>query len=141
MKGDWDRRLEQWRIELDLAASLEAGSWVPLARAEKETGVSRSALRSWYRDGQIRTRLVDGPHGPQRLVSLDEVTARAAQSPRIRRRAEDAVVLESQIALLRHRLDQLEHRTAALERLLSQPPAATNPSGEATSYGRGRAGA
>ena len=118
MSGDWERRLEQWRAELQLAAALEGAHWVTLAEAERETGVSRSALRSWYRSSQIRTRLVDGPHGPQRLVSLDDVTRRAAQSPRIRRRAEQEVSLEAQFALLRHRTEQLELRVAALERLV-----------------------
>ena len=117
--SEWDERLRQWRLELELAASLEEGRWVPLATAEAETGVSRSALRSWYRTGQIRTRLVDGPHGPQRLVSLDEVGVRAAKSPRIRRRAGGALMLESQVALLRHRVETLERRLAAVEGLLA----------------------
>jgi hypothetical protein len=114
--SDWDERLEQWQAELDLFAQLEDSSWVPLAAAEAETGVSRSALRSWYRHGEIPSRLVDGPNGPQRLVPLDVVVERAARSPRIRRRAEREVGLEAQVALLRHRVDQLELRLAALER-------------------------
>src|SRR5262245_60054617 len=81
-----------------------------------ETGVSRSALRAWYRNGEIPSRLVDGPNGPQRLVPLDAVVARAARSPRIQRRAEREVGLEAQVALLRHRVDQLEFRLAAIER-------------------------
>lgn len=89
---------------------------MPLARAEAETGVSRSALRSWYRSGEIPSRLVEGPHGRQRLVPLDAVAKRAARSPRIQRRAEREVGLEAQLALLRHRVDQLELRLAALER-------------------------
>ena len=116
---DWDDRLARWQAELQLFAQLDGMSWVPLGEAEAETGVSRSALRSWYRNGEITSRLVDGPNGPQRLVPLDAVVARAARSPRIQRRAEREVGLEAQVALLRHRVDQLELRLAALER----PPA------------------
>lgn len=114
--SDWEERLERWRTELELFAELEESPWVPLARAEAETGVSRSALRSWYRNGEIPSRLVDGPNGPQRLVPLDAVIERAGRSPRIQRRAEREVGLEAQVALLRHRVDQLELRLAALER-------------------------
>lgn len=116
MSSEWDDRLDRWRDELELFAQLDDTPWVPLAQAEAETGVSRSALRAWYRNGEIRSRLVDGPNGPQRLVPLDEVVERAAQSPRIQRRAEREVSLEAQVTLLRHRIDQLELRLAALER-------------------------
>src|SRR4051812_33245772 len=119
MATDWDDRLARWQAELDLFAQLDATPWGPLAEAEAETGVSRSALRAWYRNGEIPSRLVDGPNGPQRLVPLDAVVARASRSPRIQRRAEREVGLEAQVVLLRHRVDQLELRLAALER----PPA------------------
>lgn len=111
----WDDRVAKWRAELELFAQLDDVSWVPLAQAEVETGVSRSALRNWYRQGEIRSRLVDGPNGPQRLVPLDDVVDRAAKSPRIQRRAEREVSMEAQIALLRNRVDLLELRLAALE--------------------------
>src|SRR6186997_1480739 len=114
--SDWDERLAAWRDELDLLAKLDDSAWVPLAVAEAEAGVSRSALRAWYRQGEIASRLVDGPHGPQRLVPLQAVRERAAQSARIQRRAEREVSLEAQVTLLRHRVDQLELRLAALER-------------------------
>jgi transposase len=114
--SEWDARLARWKDELELFAQLDATPWVPLAEAEAETGVSRSALRAWYRNGEIASRLVDGPNGPQRLVPLDAVVERAARSPRIQRRAEREVGLEAQVALLRHRLDRLELRLAALER-------------------------
>jgi len=114
--SDWETRLQRWQAEVELFAQLEGTPWVTLAEAEAETGVSRSALRSWYRNGEIPSRLVDGPNGPQRLVPLDAVVARAARSPRIQRRAEREVGLEAQVALLRHRLDLLELRLAALER-------------------------
>src|SRR3954449_2379010 len=113
--SDWDDRLSRWRDELELFAQLEETPWVTLAQAEQETGVSRSALRAWYRNGEVQSRLIDGPNGPQRLVPLDAVVARAARSPRIQRRAEREVSLEAQIALLRHRVDRLELRLAALE--------------------------
>jgi predicted site-specific integrase-resolvase len=112
----WEDRLARWQNELELFEQLDDTPWVTLARAAAETGVSRSALRSWYRNGEIRSRLVDGPHGPQRLVQLNAVVERAAASPRIQRRAEREVSLEAQVALLRHRVDQLELRLAALER-------------------------
>lgn len=105
----WEDRLASWKQEL------ESQPWVTLAEAEGETGVSRSALREWYRSGQIESRLVDGPHGPQRLVDLDAVTARASQSARLVRKAEREVSIEAQVALLRNRVDQLERRLAALE--------------------------
>ena len=116
MATDWDGRLARWQAELELFAQLDDTPWIPLAQAEIETGVSRSALRSWYRNQEIPSRLVDGPNGPQRLVPLDAVVERAARSPRIQRRAERELSLEAQVALLRHRLDQLELRLAATER-------------------------
>lgn len=116
MATDWEARLARWQSELELFAQLDDTRWVPLAQAEAETGVSRSALRSWYRNGEIPSRLVDGPNGPQRLVPFDAVVDRAGRSPRIQRRAERELGLEAQVALLRHRLDQLEMRLTAFER-------------------------
>lgn len=115
MAGEWDARLAAWRDELELLASVEGTTWVPLAEAESRAGVSRSALRAWCRNGEIASRLVDGPHGPQRLVPLEAVLDRAERSTRIRRRAEREISLEAQVALLRSRVDQLEIRLAALE--------------------------
>ena len=117
---DWEDRLDDWELELDLNAQLEGSDWVTLERATAETGVSRAALRSWYRTGQIPSRLVDGPHGPQRLVPLTLVAARAEASPRLRRTAERRLADQAQLEILRHRVDQLELRLAALER--GQPP-------------------
>ena len=115
MPSEWDDRLDAWRDELELLAKLDDTPWVPLAIAEAEAGVSRSALRAWYRNGEVASRLVDGPHGPQRLVPLQAVLDRAAKSARIQRRAEREISLEAQLTLLRHRIDQLELRLAALE--------------------------
>jgi len=124
---DWEDRLDEWELELELNAQLEGSDWVTLERAAAETGVSRAALRTWYRTGQIPSRLVDGPHGPQRLVPLTMVAARAEASPRLRHSAERRLADEAQIELLRHRVDQLELRLAALERRLpseTEPPQA-----------------
>ncbi len=112
---DWEDRLDEWELELELSAQFEGSDWVSLERAAAETGVSRAALRTWYRTGQIPSRLVDGPHGPQRLVPLAVVAARAEASPRLRRSAERRLADEAQLELLRHRVDQLELRLAALE--------------------------
>jgi transposase len=113
---DWNDRLDEWELELDLAAQLAGSDWVTLERAAADTGASRAALRNWYRTGQIPSRLVDGPHGPQRLVPLALVAARAEASPRLRRTAERRLADEAQLEILRHRIDQLELRLAALER-------------------------
>ena len=110
---DWDKALEVWSSERDHPSS--AGTWVTLAEAERQAGVSNSALRSWYRSGQVASRLVDGPHGVQRLVPLDEVLQRAAQSPRIQRRIAGAVGLEAEVALLRQKVEELEARLRQLE--------------------------
>ena len=111
--------MDEWDQLLELA-NLEAGmegpaTWVDLTSAEASTGVSRSALRSWYRSGQVPSRLVDGPHGPQRLVALEAVVERARQSPKLQRKAARAVSVEAELALLRERVADLERRLAALE--------------------------
>jgi transposase len=112
---DWEDRLDEWELELELTAQLEGSDWVTLERAAADTGASRAALRTWYRSGQIPSRLVDGPHGPQRLVPLDLVAARAQASPRLRRTAERRLADQAQLEILAHRMDQLELRLAALE--------------------------
>ena len=117
---DWEERLDQWELELELKERLEGSDWVTLERASADTGASRAALRTWYRTGQIPSRLVDGPHGPQRLVPLALVAARAEASPRLRHTAERRLADQAQLEILRHRIDQLELRLATLER--GQPP-------------------
>jgi transposase len=117
---DWEDRLDEWELELDLTAQLESSDWVTLDRAAADTGASRAALRTWYRTGQIPSRLVEGPHGPQRLVPLAVVAARAQASPRLRRSAERRLADQAELEILRHRVDQLELRLAALEQ--RQPP-------------------
>jgi len=113
---DWEDRLDGWELELELNAQLEGSDWVTLERAAADTGASRAALRNWYRTGQIPSQLVDGPHGPQRLVPLALVAARAEASPRLRHTTQRRLADEAQIEILRHRVDQLELRLAALER-------------------------
>ncbi len=110
---DWDKALEVWSSEPE--GSHAERQWVTLAEAERQAGVSNSALRSWYRSGQVASRLVDGPHGVQRLVPLDEVLQRAAQSPRIQRRIAGAIGLEAEVALLRQKVEELEARLRRLE--------------------------
>ncbi len=122
---DWEDRLDDWELELELTAQLEGSDWATLERASADTGVSRAALRSWYRTGQIPSRLVDGPHGPQRLVPLAIVAARAEASPRLRRTGERRLADQAKLEMLRHRVDQLELRLSALERRQSptqRPP-------------------
>ena len=119
---DWEDRLDEWELELELTARLEGSDWVTLERAVAETGVSRAALRNWYRTDQIPSRLVDGPHGPQRLVPLSVIAARAEASPRLRRSAERRLADQAQLEILRHRVDQLELRLAALESRSPVPP-------------------
>ena len=112
---DWEDRLDEWELERDLAAQLDGSDWVTLERAVADTGASRAVLRSWYRSGQIPSPLIDGPHGPQRLVPLALVAARTEASPRLRRTAQRRLADEAQLEILRHRIDQLELRLAALE--------------------------
>jgi transposase len=116
---EWEDRLDEWEAELDLAAQLDGSDWVTLEKAATRTGVSRAALRTWYRTGQIASRLVAGPHGPQRLVPLSVVAERAEASPRVRRSAQRRRSDEAQLDILRHRIDQLELRLADLERRLA----------------------
>jgi transposase len=113
---DWDRLLEEWHLESGFTGLADEETWVTLAEAEARVGVSRSALRSWYRTGQVPSRLVDGPHGPQHLVPLDAVIERAEHSPRLQRKAARAVGVEAELALLRDRVADLERRLAAVER-------------------------
>jgi len=111
----WDDRLDDWENSLDLAAQLHDSQWVTLDHAAIATGASRAALRTWYRNGEIPSRLAEGPHGPQRLVPLGLVAARAEASPRLRHAAARKLDAEAQLELLRDRVDRLESRLAALE--------------------------
>ena len=110
---EWDQLLELANME---AATAQATfrTWVSVAQAAQEAGVSRSALRAWYRNGDVPSKVVDGPHGPARLLPLEAVLERASQSPRLQRKAK-AAGTESELAALRVRVDDVERRLAALE--------------------------
>lgn len=99
---DWDRLLSQ------LADQPHEEGWVTLEEASGAAGVSRSTLRSWYRTGQLPSRMVPGVHGPQRLVPLDAVLDRALRSSRVRRQLEHSRSLHAEIEELRQRLDAIE---------------------------------
>ena len=99
---DWDTLLMQ------LAQQPQEDGWVTLEEASSATGVARSTLRSWYRSGQLPSRMVAGVHGPQRLVPLDAVLDRALQSPRIQRQLDHARSLEAEVDELRQRLEVVE---------------------------------
>ena len=103
---EWDQLLELANLE----AGIAAGTWVSVAEAGKAANVSRSALRSWYRNGEVPSTVVDGPHGPTRMLPLEAVVERARRSPRIKRKSE-----ADEVAALRARVDDLERRLAALE--------------------------
>jgi uncharacterized protein YceH (UPF0502 family) len=120
---EWDELLAVANLEAGLASGEEADeTWVTLAEAEARAAVSRSALRTWYRTGQLASRVIDGAHGPQRLVPLGAVEARAGQSTRIRRKAAKGAGLEADVAALRERVADLERRLAAVERQSTQEP-------------------
>jgi transposase-like protein len=99
---DWDDLLAQ------LAEQPGHEGWVTLEEASGATGVARSTLRSWYRTGQVPSRMVAGIHGPQRLVPLDVVLDRALRSSRIRRQLQQATSLEAEVKELRQRLEAIE---------------------------------
>src|ERR1700689_2158910 len=120
---EWEDRLDEWETELELAAKLEGSDWVTLEKAAAQTGVSRAAVRTWDRTGEVASRLVDGPHGPQRLVPFSVVAERAEASPRLRRSADRRLSDEAQLEILRHRIAQLDQRLAEAEGRL--PPRAS----------------
>jgi transposase-like protein len=99
---DWDNLLSH------LAEQTPQEGWVALDEAASAAGVARSTLRSWYRSGQVPSRMVPGAHGPQRLVPLDAVVDRALRSSRVRRQLERSRSLEAEVDELRRRLDAVE---------------------------------
>jgi transposase len=103
----------------DVEALLAEVGWVTLTEAAEASGASRSTLRAWYRSGRIPSRLAEGPHGPERLVPLDAVLEEAQHSPRLWKKAAEAVHEEAEVAVLQRRVADLERRVAALERALS----------------------
>ncbi len=99
---DWDSLLSQ------LADQPQPEGWVTLDEASDAAGVAHSTLRSWYRSGQLPSRMVAGAHGPQRLVPLEAVIDRALRSSRVRRQLERSRSLEAEVDELRRRLDTIE---------------------------------
>jgi hypothetical protein len=99
---DWDDVLEMLTTQTP-----EAG-WVTLDEASNAAGLARSTLRSWYRSGQIPSRMIVGPHGPQRLVPLDAVIDRAFRSSRLRRQLEQGRSLAAEVERLRQRVEVME---------------------------------
>jgi hypothetical protein len=99
---DWDDVLGQ------LESQPSEEGWVTLEEAVAATGVARSTLRSWYRTGQIPSRMILGPHGPQRMVPLSEVLDRALRSTRLRRQIEQERSLAAEVDRLRQRVEVME---------------------------------
>jgi hypothetical protein len=99
---DWEEVLGQ------LESQPSEEGWVTLEEASAATGVARSTLRSWYRAGQVPSRMVLGPHGPQRMVPLGEVLDRALRSTRLRRQIEQGRSLAAEVDRLRQRVEVME---------------------------------
>jgi hypothetical protein len=104
----------------DIEALFDDVGWVSLTEASEVSGASRSTLRAWYRSGRIPSRLVEGRHGPERLVPLDVVLEEAQHSPRLWKKAAEAVHEEAEVEVLRVRVAELEARVARLEQVLEQ---------------------
>jgi predicted site-specific integrase-resolvase len=102
---DWDDVLDR------LTNQPAEPGWVTLEEASTAAAVARSTLRSWYRAGHIPSRMVMGPHGPQRMVPLDAVLDRALRSSRLRRQIEHGRSLTAEV-------DRLHQRVEVMERLL-----------------------
>lgn len=118
---DGDDVLARWDAALDTA------EWVTLPEAAAAAGVSVSALRAWYRAGDVPARMERGPHGQQRLVRLEDVLERAARSRRAPAGAEPAAgasspeavdvvaVLGAHLARADERVDRAETALRACE--------------------------
>lgn len=107
---EWEQLLDEWSVELD------GDRWITLAEAEVETGMSRSALRAWYRSGQIRSRMVEGPNGPQRLVPRDAVRLRAALATK----RQPTVKLNDEVTRLSAEVQRLNEKLSDLSAQLAQ---------------------
>lgn len=107
---EWEQLLDEWSAELD------GDRWITLSEAEVETGMSRSALRAWYRSGQIRSRMVEGPNGPQRLVPRDAVRLRAAVAVK----RQPSVKLTDEVARLSEEVERLNEKLSDLSTQLER---------------------
>ena len=125
VKGEGEESPEtRWRElveELSDGGDIDA-TWVPLVDASAAAGVSRSALRTWYRSGQIPSRLEAGPHGPQRMVPRELVIERAlhgrgrlAPVDPPRARFPPVELAELLVKTIGERDDHLQRRIAELE--------------------------
>lgn len=114
----WEQLLDEWSAELD------GDRWITLSEAEAETGMSRSALRAWYRSGQIRSRMVEGPNGPQRLVPRDAVRLRAAVAVK----RQPSVRLNDEVARLSEEVERLNSQLSELSEQLAE--LAERPNGD-----------
>jgi len=104
---DWDDLLSK-------AVELESATWVTIREAAAASGASRSALRAWYRSGEVPSRLADGPHGPERHVPLEAVLERASAARLRGSNEEDRDLLRrlvDEVADLRRRVEELERRS------------------------------
>jgi hypothetical protein len=78
-------------------AANTALTWVGVGEAARASGASTSAIRVWYRSGQVPSKLVPGPHGEQRLVPLEAVRERARQAgkePDVSAEVDESAVVE-----------------------------------------------
>jgi predicted site-specific integrase-resolvase len=102
---------ESWDDLLEQLAGHELGDgWVSLGEAAAAGGVSLSTLRSWYRSGKVQSRMVPGPHGPERRVQVQEVMERSLRSARLSRQIETAMSSESLLRDLLRRVTLIEAR-------------------------------
>jgi hypothetical protein len=60
--------------------------------------------------------MVAGPHGPQRLVALDDVLDRTLRSSRAQRQLATARSTEAQLADLRARIERIERHLGLTSR-------------------------
>jgi transposase len=104
--------LDDWK---HASGSAPAQQWVTLNEAEEEAGVSRSAIRAWFRRGEVPSVVVEGPHGEQRLVDLEAVVARAQLAGNRIGRRQSTVDANDRVEELERRVEELERRLADLE--------------------------
>lgn len=103
---DWDELLE--RLDAAGAGDEADGEWVSLGEAASGGAVSVPTLRSWYRSGKIRSRMVLGPHGPERRVPMDDVIEQAQRSARLARRVDQERSADYLVSWLLRRVAALE---------------------------------
>jgi hypothetical protein len=74
-----DEVLAQSGVGAERTRDDDGSQWIGIRQAAKDSGVSISTLRNWYRKGLIESRLMPGPNGEQRMVRSEEVMSRAAE--------------------------------------------------------------